>query len=181
MENITEENIKGAVKETTAQRLNREYRSCVSVSPYFKGGAEFMKSWHEICDRAETRVSVLINQLREMGVKAVHPNDGWVSRENNIPYQVHFCYPDFIDDINVGDKIALKRGYDLRFKADVVELFEVTYIDDNFGYINYGIKYSEEIYIYHEDGRLELTHIPDPVTDDPELDLTLLVFYVISI
>jgi len=143
--------------ERNKQR-NDELRGCVSVSPYFAGGDRLMASWNAICDRAEKRVEVLARQLRGMNVRAVHPNDGWVKRNDGIPYEVFFCYPDFIDAIKVGDKIALKRTYEKRLNnVDVVELFEVIEYRPWFDRMSYGIEYSGERFIYHEDGTLEST------------------------
>ncbi len=42
--------------------------------------------------------------LREQGVKAAHPDDGWVDRDRN---EVHLAYPDFNDGLGVGDLLAL--------------------------------------------------------------------------
>lgn len=42
--------------------------------------------------------------LREQGVKAAHPDDGWVNREAN---KVHLCYPQFNDGLVVGELLAL--------------------------------------------------------------------------
>lgn len=42
--------------------------------------------------------------LRRNGVKAAHPDDGWVNRERN---GVRFCYPQFNDGAGVGDTVAL--------------------------------------------------------------------------
>lgn len=45
-----------------------------------------------------------IADLRKDGVKAAHPDDGWVDRERN---KVHLCYPQFNDGLKVGDLLAL--------------------------------------------------------------------------
>jgi hypothetical protein len=45
-----------------------------------------------------------IADLRSQGVKAAHPDDGWVDRDEN---KVHLCYPDFNDGLVVGDLLAL--------------------------------------------------------------------------
>jgi hypothetical protein len=139
---------------------NDNIRNCVSVSPYFAGGDKLMASWNDICDRAERRVDLLTRQLIDMKVRAVHPNDGWVKRNDGVPYEVQFSYPDFMDTIVVGDKVALKRSQEKRLNnADVVELFIVTGINDDYGrrFTRYNIDYSGERFIYHDDGRLEST------------------------
>ena len=45
-----------------------------------------------------------IAALRAQGVKAAHPDDGWVDREANT---VLFTYPQFDDGAKVGDLVAL--------------------------------------------------------------------------
>lgn len=45
-----------------------------------------------------------VKLLRENGVKAAHPDDGWVNREK---YWVILCYPQFDDGVRVGDEICL--------------------------------------------------------------------------
>lgn len=45
-----------------------------------------------------------IADLRARGVKAAHPNDGWVHRDEN---KIHLCYPQFNDGVAVGDLMAL--------------------------------------------------------------------------
>jgi len=42
--------------------------------------------------------------LRAAGVKAAHPDDGWVDREHS---EVQFVYPQFNDGVTEGDVIAL--------------------------------------------------------------------------
>jgi len=42
--------------------------------------------------------------LRAAGVKAAHPDDGWVDRVAN---SIILCYPQFNDGAGVGDVIAL--------------------------------------------------------------------------
>lgn len=49
-----------------------------------------------------------IARLRAHGIKAAHPDDGWVDRKNNI---VRFMFPYFNDNLSVGDIFVL-GGYD---------------------------------------------------------------------
>lgn len=44
--------------------------------------------------------------LRARGIKAAHPDDGWVKKDEN---KLFFCYPQFNDLAGVGDLVAL--GY----------------------------------------------------------------------
>lgn len=45
-----------------------------------------------------------VASLRKAGVKAAHPDDGWVDRQRNT---VRFNYPHFFDDPHIGDLVAL--------------------------------------------------------------------------
>lgn len=45
-----------------------------------------------------------IEVLRAAGVKAAHPDDGWVKRDES---KVHLCYPQFDDGLSEGDLLAL--------------------------------------------------------------------------
>jgi hypothetical protein len=45
-----------------------------------------------------------VARLRSEGVKAAHPDDGWVDRDAN---KVHLAYPDFNDGLTIGDLLAL--------------------------------------------------------------------------
>ena len=56
--------------------------------------------------RLATEKAEWIADLRRRGVKAAHPDDGWVDREAGT---IHLCYPLFNDGLSVGDLLAL--GY----------------------------------------------------------------------
>ncbi len=57
-----------------------------------QGDSSFVSSYEEIVKKNNN------------GVKASHPDDGWVDRKENY---VQFCYPQFIESIEVGDEVAL--------------------------------------------------------------------------
>lgn len=65
---------------------------------------DMVARWAKICHEAHDRDEAWIAMLRREGIKAAHPDDGWVDRENNT---VHFAYPQFNDGAGIGDKIAL--------------------------------------------------------------------------
>lgn len=61
-----------------------------------------------------------ISYFRSINIKAAHPDDGWVDRENNT---VILEYPIFQDEISVGDKIVLYEN--LSYKYRIVEVVKV--------------------------------------------------------
>lgn len=72
--------------------------------PLASGEPRLVARWAEICTKAQRQEDEWIEQLRSKGVKAAHPDDGWVDRVNNT---IHFAYPQFDDGAGAGDKIAL--------------------------------------------------------------------------
>jgi hypothetical protein len=78
----------------------------------------FAERWAEICDEHKKSESAWIAGLRAAGVKAAHPDDGWVDRDANT---VTFAYPQFNDGAQAGDLVAL--GYHFG-KTRIVRLNE---------------------------------------------------------
>ncbi len=68
------------------------------------GNDDFIIGYNQICKQYELDKDKWIQELREQGFKASHPNDGWVDRDRNI---VTFAYPHFDDGARVGDKVML--------------------------------------------------------------------------
>ena len=66
--------------------------------------SNFLVSWRKICLESQTRHDEWIIDLRAQGVKAAHPNDGWVDRKNRV---INFAYPQFFDHPKVGDYVVL--------------------------------------------------------------------------
>lgn len=85
---------------------------------------EFVATWNKIGDEFEERTRQWVENLREQGIKAAHPDDGWVDREKDI---VYLRYPQFNDGVEVGDTIALGWGDKWR----LIKVVEV--IPCNFG------------------------------------------------
>jgi len=71
-----------------------------------KTGNDFMRLFNSIQTEHKLSEVQWIKSLRKAGVKAAHPDDGWVDRTTNI---VTFAYPQFDDGVSPGDYIAL--GY----------------------------------------------------------------------
>jgi hypothetical protein len=71
-----------------------------------------------------------VAELRAQGVKAAHPDDGWVKRDRNT---VHLCYPQFDDGLRAGDLLALGRPAEYRIVRVVVWRSWRTALDDSHG------------------------------------------------
>ena len=67
-------------------------------------GVEARKRWVDVCLAAQNKQDAWVASLRAQGVKAAHPDDGWVDREHN---RVQLVYPVFDDNQRVGELIAL--------------------------------------------------------------------------
>jgi len=65
---------------------------------------EHVSLWNQIATERKENELKWIEELRAQGIKAAHPDDGWVDRKIN---KVSFCYPQFNDGVFIGDIIAL--------------------------------------------------------------------------
>jgi hypothetical protein len=93
-----------------------------------RGEAWAVAKYADICRRQAHRKREWVEMLRSQGVKAAHPDDGWVDRENNV---VTFVYPHFDDGVSVGDRIVLGwESRDWRY-VDVVEVMPKRWSTDN--------------------------------------------------
>lgn len=92
--------------------------------------AEFVNNWNNTVIEYEENKRQWIANLREQGVKASHPDDGWVDREKNT---VFFCYPQFNDYPKVGDTISL--GWHTKYRlVKVVEIIPCYFGTDRVRY-----------------------------------------------
>ena len=71
---------------------------------YIGNDPKFGELWNSICDEQSATERRWVAQLRFAGIKAAHPDDGWVDRKKN---EVFLCYPQFNDGLQVGDRLAL--------------------------------------------------------------------------
>lgn len=62
------------------------------------------KSWAEICNEGQCERDAWVAALKEHGIVAAHPDDGWVDRVKN---QIRFAYPQFNLGVEVGSLVAL--------------------------------------------------------------------------
>lgn len=67
---------------------------------------EVINIWNEVDTNMKQAEYDWIAKLYSEGVKAAHPDDGWVDREQNI---VTLVYPQFNAGVGIGDTIALGR------------------------------------------------------------------------
>lgn len=67
-------------------------------------GMRFVQLFAQAQKEYRDKKAAWVEQLRADGVKAAHPNDGWVDRENRV---AQLCYPQFYDGLAVGDWLAL--------------------------------------------------------------------------
>lgn len=74
-------------------------------------GIAFVKGFQSVMQRQREATAAWVKPLREDGIRAAHPDDGWVDRNENT---VCFCYPDFNDGAGVGDLVALGRPDEYR-------------------------------------------------------------------
>lgn len=66
---------------------------------------DVIERWNMASYERDIKLNIRNRYLRSIGIKAFHPDDGWVDRERN---SVILAYPYFEDkNIKVGDKIAL--------------------------------------------------------------------------
>ena len=88
--------------------------------------------WNNIVLEQKSKDKIWIEKLRENNVKAAHPDDGWVNRENN---SVIFAYPRFNDDVKVNDIIALgwEDGYRL---VKVIDIKNEHFTDDRYYFVD---------------------------------------------
>jgi hypothetical protein len=82
-----------------------------TLIPLIGGSSSFRQVWVEQCTDMQRKNDEWVTALRNQGIKAAHPDDGWVDREKN---RVQFSYPQFNDGADVGDVIAL--GYDWKWR-----------------------------------------------------------------
>jgi hypothetical protein len=74
-----------------------------------RGNLDFAPTWRDVVREGEIAQEKWIRELRARGIKAAHPDDGWVDRERNL---VFFAYPHFNDGAKIHDLIALGWHFD---------------------------------------------------------------------
>jgi hypothetical protein len=67
-------------------------------------GNDFLASFVRASQEYDEKEDEWVKTLRLSGVKAAHPDDGWVNRTKNC---FQFSYPQFNDGVSVGDLVAL--------------------------------------------------------------------------
>jgi hypothetical protein len=60
--------------------------------------------WNSIVLEQKYKERDWIDDLKSKGVKAAHPDDGWIDRKEN---SIYFAYPQFNEGVQINDIIAL--------------------------------------------------------------------------
>lgn len=89
----------------------------LDLIPLCSGRPDFMSTWANICREGHRREQAYNTALRDRGIKAAHPNDGWVDLKNQ---KLTFTYPHFNDGATSGDLVAL--GYEFDATTLIVRL-----------------------------------------------------------
>lgn len=76
----------------------------LSTGSVVSGHAEHVAQAAAIDNDMQRQERDWIAGLRAQGIKAAHPDDGWVGRDCD---RIHLCYPQFNDGLAVGDLLAL--------------------------------------------------------------------------
>lgn len=76
----------------------------VPVTGHGAVGIEFARLMAQTDRRMAEEEGEWVARLRADGVKAAHPDDGWVDRHLN---EVYLCYPQFNDGLGIGARLAL--------------------------------------------------------------------------
>lgn len=97
-------------------------------------GALFLRAYNEVCLKAEEDERKWIADLRATGVKAAHPDDGWVDRIRN---HVVLAYPQFNDGLEVGDLLALGYHYGDTRIVEVSGFMENRFANDKRFYVQF--------------------------------------------
>lgn len=110
-------------------RLHRSKDDLMSSSD-----PEAVALWEGIVDARNNEVASWTQRLRAMGVKLAHPDDGWVRRDAPEPYLSLSWYPQFNDDPQEGDYMALG------WPSGHYRLVRVTRVEQRWGLTHYYYK-----------------------------------------
>jgi len=91
------------------------------MSSAVSGRHEFVNHWRGIVQEGFQKETKWIEELKRCGVKAAHPNDGWVDREN-LKFQL--VYPQFNTGVDVGDLVCLGSASEPE-KNRIVKVIEI--------------------------------------------------------
>lgn len=84
--------------------IYRDKKTGVVARSHDATGDRILQTFAAICEQRKQDETAWISALRTAGVKAAHPDDGWVDRKANV---VQLQYPRFNDGVAVGDMVAL--------------------------------------------------------------------------
>lgn len=95
--------------------------SSLDLIPLASGEKRFTNNWVKACREGHRREQAYIAALRARGIKAAHPDDGWVKRAEN---KLHFSYPHYNDGAQTGDLVALGYEFDKNTRIVLLTGFE---------------------------------------------------------
>lgn len=81
-----------------------------------EGPLELCESYKKIDEEESKKEIEFVRKLRELGIRAAHPDDGWHKREEGY---FGLSYPYFNEGVEVGDMVAL--GNPERFVVVIVK------------------------------------------------------------
>lgn len=85
-----------------------------------RGRPDLVAQFVATSEQLQNEERLWIAQLRSIGIKAAHPDDGHVKRDKSKYHDfVTFCYPQFDDGVEVGDRIAL--GWHDQYRVRIVQ------------------------------------------------------------
>lgn len=85
-------------------RSDGRMTATLSTGSVVSGEAQYVEQAIAIDQRFQQEERSWVARLRAQGIKAAHPDDGWVHRDTN---KIHLEYPQFNDGLGVGDLLAL--------------------------------------------------------------------------
>lgn len=105
--------------------------SALNLIGLASGNPDFVARWNEGCRESHLSEQKWIAELRANGIKAAHPDDGWVDRKEN---SVLFAYPQFNDGVKAGDLVALGWHFNKTRIVRIREVIPSRFFDDHIRY-----------------------------------------------
>lgn len=106
------------MSEAPSQKDRIEYTDDAGVT--MRGERWLVEQMKQAANEMRAKELRWIADLRAIGIKAAHPDDGHVNRTRSANHDfVSFCYPRFDDGVREGDLIAL--GWPDEYRVRIVQ------------------------------------------------------------